>query len=421
MNIIEDLIAYARKNFKRGKILVQTKNLAKLAEYIRDNNIDTEKFDIDDYLTMITKCKAIDNMVAVILGSNNYTEYLSNNFFCGLAYAYADENGIDLKTDVFDDEAEEDITDVLDHYVNETVAHNKDLDCLNIYLKAIGQYETFTPEEELEMFKKYTESEGETKEYYAQEIANHNLKLVVSVAKKFTGRGLDLDDLIQEGSIGLMKAIEKFDYKRGFKFSTYATWWIRQNVSRSVIDTGKTVRIPVHMADQISKMNYVEKQLTATLFREPTIKELAQELGITPERVEFLKTHSMELTSIDAPIRKDEGSEDSSLSEYLIDPNYNENYNLQEINRQEMINIIKNSNLNEREVKVVIDRYGLETGEFKTLDDLGKDMGVTRERIRQIEAKAFRKLRRNQALKEFSPSDFAIKDAGPYVPKFKKR
>ena len=421
MENLDLIIQYAKKNFKGGKVLTQTKNLAKLAEYIKDNNIDTEKFDIDDYLTMISKCSEINTMVSVILSLKDYSDYLTNDFFYGLAYAFANENGINLKSDDFEDENAENITDVLDHYVTETVANNKDLDCLNIYLKAIGQYATFTPEEEQEIFKKYTEAEGQEKEELAKEIANHNLRLVVSVAKKFTGRGLELDDLIQEGSIGLMKAIEKFDYTKGFKFSTYATWWIRQQVTRSVIDLGKTIRIPVHMAEQVSKMNYTEKQLSSVLFRQPTIKELAQEMGVTPERIEYLKTHSMDLTSIDAPIKKEDGAEDSTLSEYLVDPMYNENYNLQSINKEEMINAIKESNLSEKEFFVIIERYGLRTDQFKTLDDLGKEMGVTRERVRQIEAKAFRKLRRNKTLKDFNPNDFATNDSEPFVPKFKKR
>ncbi len=270
-------------------------------------------------------------------------------------------------------------------------------DPVKMYLKEIGKISLLTAEEEVELAQRMEKGDV----YAKRRLAEANLRLVVSIAKRYVGRGMQFLDLIQEGNLGLMKAVEKFDYTRGFKFSTYATWWIRQAITRAIADQARTIRIPVHMVETINKLVRIERQLIQSLGRDPTNEEIAKEMGIDVEKVREVRKIAQEPVSLETPIGEEE---DSHLGDFIEDetavaPDEAANYTML---REQLDEIL--STLNHRERKVLELRFGLTDGTPRTLEEVGKEFNVTRERIRQIEAKALRKLKhpsRSQKLRDF--------------------
>lgn len=266
-----------------------------------------------------------------------------------------------------------------------------------MYLKEIGEAPLLTREEEIELAKRIEKGDQAAKRI----LAESNLRLVVSVAKKYVGRGMTFLDLIQEGNVGLMKAVEKFDYTKGFKFSTYATWWIRQAVTRSIADQGRTIRVPVHMIENINKLISVQKQLIHDLGRDPTPEEIAEIMDIDVDKVENIMKIAQKPVSLETPIGEEE---DSHLGDFIEDedalaPDEAASYILLKEQLEEVLDT-----LTPREEKVLRLRFGLGDGRSRTLEEVGQEFGVTRERIRQIEAKALRKLRhpsRSRKLKDY--------------------
>lgn len=270
-------------------------------------------------------------------------------------------------------------------------------DPVKMYLKEIGKIPLLTADEEVELAKRM-----EAGDVYAKKrLAETNLRLVVSIAKRYVGRGMNFLDLIQEGNLGLMKAVEKFDYKKGFKFSTYATWWIRQAITRAIADQARTIRIPVHMVETINKLVRIERQLLQDLGREPTNEEISKEMGIYVEKVREVRKIAQEPVSLETPIGEEE---DSHLGDFIEDDTATAPDDAADFTMlKEQLNDILGT-LNERERKVLELRFGLTDGTPRTLEEVGKEFDVTRERIRQIEAKALRKLKhpsRSQKLKDF--------------------
>ena len=270
-------------------------------------------------------------------------------------------------------------------------------DPVRMYLKEIGRIPLLSAEEELALSLRVANEEEEAK----NRLAESNLRLVVSIAKRYVGRGLLFLDLIQEGNIGLMKAVDKFDYDKGFKFSTYATWWIRQAITRALADQARTIRVPVHMVETINKMARIQRQLTLELNREPTEEEIAKKMGITVEKVREVIKISQDPVSLETPIGEED---DSHLGDFVKDINAMtpEEYATNEILKEEIKSVLET--LQEREQEVLELRFGLIDGTSHTLEEVGKKFNVTRERIRQIEAKALRKLRhpsRAKKLKDF--------------------
>jgi len=276
---------------------------------------------------------------------------------------------------------------------------NKDLfriDSIQMYLKEIGKYKLLTAEEEIELAKRIEKGDETAKE----QLTKSNLRLVVSIAKRYVGRSpnLGLLDLIQEGNIGLFKAVEKFDYRKGYKFSTYATWWIRQAITRALADQARTIRIPVHMVETISKYTQVRRRLLQDLGREPMAEEIAAEMGVSLAKVRHIQKISQETISLEAPVGEDE--EDSTLGEFIQDeksvtPAQDAARRLLKDRFKEIL-----ADLTPRERKILDMRFGLTDGITHTLEEVGREFGVTRERIRQIEAKALDKVRAHEKLKK---------------------
>lgn len=314
-----------------------------------------------------------------------------------------EELGVDVLKDDFDDEPnEEDLKEVenlkLDEVTQDDTFEGINVDDpVRMYLREIGRIKLLTYDQELDLAKRILDGDEDAK----QELAEANLRLVVSIAKKYVGRGMLFLDLIQEGNMGLIKAVEKFDYTKGFKFSTYATWWIRQAITRAIADQARTIRVPVHMVETINKLARVQRQLTQELNREPTDEEIAKKLGISIDKVREVYKISQDPVSLETPIGEED---DSHLGDFIKDERTMgpEEYATVEMLKEELSGVL--STLTDREEKVLRLRFGLNDGQCRTLEEVGQIFGVTRERIRQIEAKALRKLRhpsRSRKLKDF--------------------
>lgn len=282
-------------------------------------------------------------------------------------------------------------------YIEKIISEISIEDPVKMYLKDIGKYPLLMPEDEIVLAKKMMEGDEEAKKH----LSEANLRLVVSIAKRYVGRGMLFLDLIQEGNLGLMKAVEKFDHTKGFKFSTYATWWIRQAITRAIADQARTIRIPVHMVETINKQIRVSRQLLQELGREPTPVEIAQKMGVSEDRVMEIQKIAQDPVSLETPIGEED---DSHLGDFIEDDNAKAPSDVAAFTmlKEQLIGVL--DSLTPREEKVLRLRYGIDDGRPRTLEEVGKEFNVTRERIRQIEAKALRKLRhpsRSKKLKDF--------------------
>ena len=321
-------------------------------------------------------------------------------------FEYLEANGIDVLQMNDDSNVDDDDLEIMLSDEDEVDMEKIDLsvpdgisieDPVRMYLKEIGKVPLLSAEEEIDLAKRMADGDEEAK----KRLAEANLRLVVSIAKRYVGRGMLFLDLIQEGNLGLIKAVEKFDYQKGFKFSTYATWWIRQAITRAIADQARTIRIPVHMVETINKLIRVSRQLLQELGREPSPEEIAAEMNMPVERVREILKISQEPVSLETPIGEEE---DSHLGDFIQDDNVPvpadaAAFTLLKEQLEEVL-----GTLTEREQKVLTLRFGLEDGRARTLEEVGKEFNVTRERIRQIEAKALRKLRhpsRSRKLKDY--------------------
>jgi len=371
-----------------------TKKAAKKTETTKiDNNIAVSK---DDFLAKLEGIVEIARKNKDVIESDRLNDYFKDLNIDSNQYEkicdYLENNGItimninDMDDDLFDDALPEvdDDTD-LDIGDDITLSIMSD-DPVKIYLKEIGNYPLLSMDEEVELAKKIAEGD----QYATERLTESNLRLVVSIAKKYVGRGLSFLDLIQEGNLGLIKAVDKFDYSKGYKFSTYATWWIRQAITRSIADQSRTIRIPVHMSEVINKAYRISRSLLQELGREPTEEEIAKEMNLPVEKVREIMKISADPISLDTPIGEED---DSHLGDFIKDdtimgPEDAAAYTMLQDQIQKLL-----TTLSEREQRVLILRFGLLDGRTRTLEEVGKEFNVTRERIRQIEAKALRKLR----------------------------
>ena len=356
----------------------------------------------------------LKSLLAIAKKKKNVLEYQEiMDFFADMALGEEqfdkvletlEQNGVDVlritEDDDVDDEeiilSEEDEVDMgnLDLTIPDGISIE---DPVRMYLKEIGKVPLLSAEEEIELAKKMETGDQEAK----KRLAEANLRLVVSIAKRYVGRGMLFLDLIQEGNLGLIKAVEKFDYRKGYKFSTYATWWIRQAITRAIADQARTIRIPVHMVETINKLIRVSRQLLQELGREPTPEEIAAEMNLPVDRVREILKISQEPVSLETPIGEEE---DSHLGDFIQDDNVPVPADAAAFTllKEQLVEVL--GTLTEREQKVLRLRFGLDDGRARTLEEVGKEFNVTRERIRQIEAKALRKLRhpsRSRKLKDY--------------------
>lgn len=374
------------------------------------------RYDLDDeaYENLIDAIN--DNHIEIEDGLDAL-EIDDNDFMDGGADDLDDLEGLEVDTD--DDAGDDDITNLDfgndldmdfgdtnkmynqsddDDDMNQLGSNVKINDPVKMYLKEIGRVDLLTHEQEIELAKRILEGDEQAK----KELAAANLRLVVSIAKRYVGRGMLFLDLIQEGNMGLIKAVEKFDYTKGFKFSTYATWWIRQAITRAIADQARTIRIPVHMVETINKLTRIQRQLVQELGREPTAEEIAEKMdGMTPAKVREIQKISLEPVSLETPIGEED---DSHLGDFIEDEGAMspDDYASNELLKDELNEVLLE--LTDREEKVLRLRFGLDDGRTRTLEEVGKEFNVTRERIRQIEAKALRKLKhpsRSKRLKDF--------------------
>ncbi len=308
-----------------------------------------------------------------------------------------DDEGLDEYDDEEDDRVQQELMNIEKSF--SSGGDIKSNDTVKMYLKEIGRIPLINPEDEPEIAKRVAEGDQEAKDL----LISSNLRLVVSIAKKYTGRGMQFLDLIQEGNMGLMKAVEKFDYTKGFKFSTYATWWIRQAITRAIADQARTIRIPVHMVETINKLTRIQRQLVQELGREPTAEEISEKMDgvLTPKKVREIQRIALDPVSLETPIGEED---DSHLGDFIEDKDAlsPDEYANTQLLKDEINNVLQG--LTEREEKVLRLRFGLYDGRTRTLEEVGREFNVTRERIRQIEAKALRKLKhptRSKRLRDF--------------------
>ena len=356
----------------------------------------------------------LKSLLAIAKKKKNVLEYQEiMDFFADMALGEEqfdkvletlEQNGVDVLRITEDDDVDDE--EIILSEEDEVDMENLDLtipdgisieDPVRMYLKEIGKVPLLSAEEELELAKKMETGDQEAK----KRLAEANLRLVVSIAKRYVGRGMLFLDLIQEGNLGLIKAVEKFDYRKGYKFSTYATWWIRQAITRAIADQARTIRIPVHMVETINKLIRVSRQLLQELGREPTPEEIAAEMNLPVDRVREILKISQEPVSLETPIGEEE---DSHLGDFIQDDNVPVPADAAAFTllKEQLVEVL--GTLTEREQKVLRLRFGLDDGRARTLEEVGKEFNVTRERIRQIEAKALRKLRhpsRSRKLKDY--------------------
>lgn len=360
---VNAMIAQGKKN---GNVL----SLTEVGDYLSKLNISKEE--IDEIYDRVEK-----NGISLVDSREPNSEELADE--------EGDDDGVVLtKTGEIDVEAT----------VPKTLPTD---DPVRMYLKEIGKVSLLTADEERELAIRMEQGDEEAK----KKLCESNLRLVVSIAKRYLNRGLSFLDLIQEGNLGLIKAVDKFDYTKGYKFSTYATWWIRQAITRSIADQARTIRIPVHMVETINKLIRISRQLLQEYGREPTSEEIAKEMGITVEKVREIKKISQDPVSLETPIGEEE---DSHLGDFIPDDDVPAPVDAAAYSmlKEQLMEVL--DTLSDREKKVLMLRFGLEDGRPRTLEEVGKEFNVTRERIRQIEAKALRKLRhpsRSKKLKDY--------------------
>mgnify|MGYP002578190623 FL=1 len=381
------------------------------------------KYDLDDESAEELLSFITDNDILIEDGFDALDDIDDDQLMSGMASDLDDlealetlddlDNLDDLDSDIDNDVADLDFGgdfdmltgDTVNMYSNEEEDDSNQLgsnvkinDPVKMYLKEIGRVELLSHDEEISLAKRILDGDEEAK----KKLAAANLRLVVSIAKRYVGRGMLFLDLIQEGNMGLIKAVEKFDYTKGFKFSTYATWWIRQAITRAIADQARTIRIPVHMVETINKLTRVQRQLIQELGREPSAEEISEKMdGMTPEKVREIQKISLEPVSLETPIGEED---DSHLGDFIEDEGAMspDDYAANELLKDELNEVLLE--LTDREEKVLRLRFGLDDGRTRTLEEVGKEFNVTRERIRQIEAKALRKLRhpsRSKKLKDY--------------------
>lgn len=388
--------------------MVSIDNKTYVEEEKRMNNMDDNMAKFSEKLKELMEiAKSKKNILEFQEINDHFSNMTLSPEMIEKVYSYLENNGIDILRMTEDSDDEDIIPDLEDlDDVEEEDLENIDLsvpegvsieDPVRMYLKEIGKVPLLSADEEIKLAQRMELGDEDAK----KRLAEANLRLVVSIAKRYVGRGMLFLDLIQEGNLGLIKAVEKFDYRKGYKFSTYATWWIRQAITRAIADQARTIRIPVHMVETINKLIRVQRQLLQELGREPTPEEVSEKMNLSVDRVREIQKISQEPVSLETPIGEEE---DSHLGDFIQDDNVPVPAEAAAFTllKEQLVDVL--GTLTEREQKVLRLRFGLDDGRARTLEEVGKEFNVTRERIRQIEAKALRKLRhpsRSRKLRDY--------------------
>ena len=421
-NIVESVIKFINNNFLEGNNA--HKNYKMLVGYLSLLGLEDRMFDKEECDQILSSCGKINDMLQTLLSSNIFKAYLETPSIYSLAVSYAYKNGIKLESnekeedldnldvDKFEQEVrtKEDASSYTDEYrvydeeddedtrYRRNAESNKPcVDDVKQYLRDIS-FTVLSAERERELFIKCAQGDAHARET----LINHNLRLVVSIAKKYVGRKIEFLDLIQMGNEGLMRAMEKYDYTTGFKFSTYATWWIRQSITRGIADNSRTIRVPVHVHELINKLEKYERSyVLAHCGRTPSDEEIIKDLKISSAQLTTIRSIQVPV-SLDAPVTSgEEGSQDSTVGDFLEDPNAIDP--IENLNYKEFYDLVFRKVLkDEREVEIIKYRFGF-YGKIYTLEEVGKIFGITRERVRQIEGKVLRRLNHNKQVKAFDP------------------
>ena len=395
INLIIDFID---KKFESGNMSSQFKNYKKLLEFLQENEI--ADLSILDCVILLRKSAKLSTMINVMRSDEGFRKLLSNGILESINSAYVVINNIEedfISEEVESDSYEYRTTNSIYTGYKAEKANGSDLDLLKLYLSELN-HKILSYEEECELAKRKDAGDKEA----AKELADHNLKLVVSIAKRYIGKGLEFTDVIGNGNEGLLKAVEKFDYKKGYRFSTYATWWIRQAITRGLSDQARNIRVPVHTNEDLIKIRRFIKQYEETHSESPDVYEIANSLNLNPERVEFCLS-IQDTVSLSSPVGDDE---DSTLGDFVEDTSTNNDNVIRNLVNQEFRDVLFNGGiLNDRELFVIKYRFGFVDGVCYTLEDVGKMLGVTRERVRQIESRAIRRLKRRRKVRSFNPNN----------------
>ncbi|MBR4178273.1 MAG: sigma-70 family RNA polymerase sigma factor [Bacilli bacterium] len=392
---LDAIVVYINKNFIDGAEKQHYSNLRGLIKYLNTREINDIELEECNYI--LENAPKINFLLDFILKCNERDFYMGHGVIGSLVYSYMNLNNIDIDLDDKKSEEKEEEIGAIDH-------RTKDLDIMKIYNNELNGIRPYTSEQEKEIFEKYSNSTGYKREFLRNDIVEHNLRLVRKMAGKKTGKGLSKEDLIQEGNLGLMKAIEKFDVSMGYKFSTYATWWINQAMDRAIADQARTIRIPVHSVDLLNKIIGVIRNYEAMYDETPDEYYIAYELGVNPNRVKELLLMS-QTVSLNEKVNNDDGREESELGDFIPAEEEDNGIFEDSISRMEFRDAVMSSTrISDRDKKILALRFGLTpSGKIETLENVGKEYNVTRERIRQIEGKAIRRLRLDPKVRKYNP------------------
>lgn len=414
MNIVKYVVDFSEKEFS-DKNVSPEKNFIKLLSNLNCTNYDLNEITDLEFLEMANRSKKLSSVIRKLMTSDINYDFFRNPFYIGLSTAVygnlgiseSDEELVENLKSQEEDIDEEELERQADEKIRKYMANAKEIDYAKIYIMKASAKKIYSSEELQEKFREYTDATGDEKEQLKFDIAEHNLKLVIHFAKEYVTPSIQLLDLIQEGNIGLMTAIEKFDYTKGFEFSTYASWWIRQAISRGAADSKNIIRIPIYMVEKINKYNSVKRNLTMELNREPSDEEMMARTGFGEKLIEDIKILKMGIYSLDKPFGSEE-DESSTLSDVIFDPKDSEILSMYGITKNIVHTELYNSGLDDKEIEIIRLRYGFDDGVERTLEEIGNKYGVTRQAIDQKLKRALKKLYRNEELRNLNPGDLSI-------------
>ncbi len=403
--LVQLIWTYIESNFKEGNTRVQLVNVRNLIKYFQSININSiELNDAEDLL----ENKKLYSAIESIVGLENKKSILENDIIYTLATIYGVKNGLEI-TDDSSELTDEELLDSSEF--TPTEKRSNDLDLIRVYINELSGATPLTLEEETRLFRIYNEGSAKEKEKASEKIIYHNLRLVLSIAKRYCGRGVLFGDLIQEGNIGLLKAINKFDLTKGYKFSTYATWWIRQSITRGIAEQARTIKVPVHTHEFINKIQRTIRDYETTYGETPSAEEIADIINIDVEKVKYFMS-IQDTVSLNATVNKDDGREESEVGDFLEDyDNSGEKFDDQIAMKEFKDYVLNCPRLSQKEIEIVAYRFGLYDGKTLTLEEIGKMYGITRERVRQIESRAIRRLRLDAKIKSYCPDDVKLSNS----------